>query len=116
MTNDFNRPNPDLRTTPPVADRRSPWTMWIGIAAVIVIIALAASYWPRSGPAPATAPAGETSTTTTPAAPAAPATPPAATSEPAAPETPPAAAPAPAAPAPATPAPAAPAPAAPSAQ
>ncbi len=76
MTNDFNRPNPDLRTTP-TSDRRSSWAMWIGIAVVVLIIALAATYWPRTSETPATPPAGETTTTTPPATSTAPATPPA---------------------------------------
>lgn len=104
MTNDFNRPGPDLRTTP-TTERRSPWTMWIGIAVVVLIIALAAIYWPRRSETPATPPAGETTTTTPPATSTAPATPPASESAPATPPaaTPPATEPAPATP-PATPA------------
>ncbi|PZM13713.1 hypothetical protein CPY51_12565 [Rhizobium tubonense] len=91
MTNDFNRPNPDLRTTP-IRDR-SPWTMWASVAAAIVVLALAWSYWPRTSAPPVTAPA-ETSTTQPPATTTAPATPPATTTAPATPAPAPAPAPA----------------------
>lgn len=90
MTDDFNRPTPDLRTTP--VRNRSPWTMWISLAAIVVILALAWSYWPRTGAPPVSPPAAETTTTTPPASTMTPATPapatPPATTAPAAPAAP----------------------------
>ncbi|MGO4570043.1 hypothetical protein AB4Z52_34690 [Rhizobium sp. 2YAF20] len=92
MTNDFNRPNPDLRTTP-LRDRPG-WAMWASVAAVVVILALAWSLWPRTSSQPVTAPAGETSTTQPPVTSTAPATQPATAPEPAKPALAPAPAPA----------------------
>ncbi|EJK84622.1 hypothetical protein PMI03_02576, partial [Rhizobium sp. AP16] len=39
MSNDFNRPNPDLGTPP--LSRRPPWASWLVILAAAVVAALA---------------------------------------------------------------------------
>ncbi|WP_158704528.1 hypothetical protein [Rhizobium sp. NXC24] len=71
MSNDLNRPtpNPDIRTTPV---RRQPWMPWVAILAVILVAALAWSFWPHASTTNPNAPAQTTTTqpptTTTPPA------------------------------------------------
>lgn len=75
MSNDLNRPSPDLRTTP--LSRRPPWAQWVVILGAIILAALAWSFWPRTSPTDATAPPAQTTTTQPPATATPPATAPA---------------------------------------
>ncbi len=69
MSNDINKPTPNLRT--PM--RSTTWTPWIAILAVILVEALAWNFWPHASVIKSDVPPAKTNTTQAPAT-AAPAT------------------------------------------
>lgn len=57
MSNNINKPRPDLRTTPAP---QQPWMSWIAVLVIIVVAALTWGFWPHSNTISSNAPAQTT--------------------------------------------------------